>query len=74
MSKEPLTPEQIEEYKKSIDGMTQYDMGRLQRFAPIGHPIFDSRNEGLYEYFQEKFKSLGGMTPGLSKELGFNNQ
>lgn len=54
--------------KEQIDDLSHYDMGYLLRFAPAGHPFF---KEGNYEYFRERFEELGGMTPELSKRLGW---
>jgi hypothetical protein len=56
-------------YRDKIDEMSQEEMARLWRFAPPGHPIFDTRN-GLDKYFNERFKELGGWTPEISKKLG----
>lgn len=67
---ETLTDEQIEQWKRTIDTMAHRDMARLWRFAPSGHPIF--RNDlPLFEYFKARFQKLGGMTPAISKEIGW---
>ena len=66
----PLTPEAIESWKKDIDAMTQFELARLRRFAPSGHPVF-RMNEPLYDYFSKRFQLLGGMTPEISKALGW---
>jgi hypothetical protein len=67
---ETLTPEQLKEWEDRIDAMDAEDMARLQRFAPTGHPIF--RNDlPLYARFAARFKELGGMTPELSKRIGW---
>jgi hypothetical protein len=66
-----LTPTEIESWKRKLDAMDQVEMARLYRFAPIGHPVFNSDNN-LYEYFKAKFKELGGMTPEVSKEIGWD--
>jgi hypothetical protein len=55
---------------RKIDEMSQMEMASLQRFAPAGHPIFDCSNN-LSEYFKERFNKKGGMTPEISKELGW---
>ena len=55
--------------KKEIGGLSQYEMCRLTRFAPIGHKYFDS-SKPYYKYFKERFKKLGGFTPFISKILG----
>ena len=66
-----MNEEQIAAAKKEIDGMSQYSMASLQRFAPSGHPYFDMRNGDLSDYFQAKFMEKGGMTPEISKSLGW---
>jgi hypothetical protein len=65
-----LTESEIEQWKQKIDEMTQMECAELQRFAPSGHPVFRS-DSPLYEYFQAHFKSLGGMTPEISKAIGY---
>lgn len=70
MAEEMLTLEAIQAWSEKIAEMTQLEMARLQRFAPSGHPIFDSRYP-LYDQFAARFKSLGGMTPQISKQLGW---
>ena len=64
-----MTPKEIEQEKQKIDGMTQLEMARLWRFAPSGHPYFDSRLP-LHDYFAKRFAKLGGMTPTISKQIG----
>jgi len=56
--------------KAKIDAMTQVEMARLWRFAPSGHPYFLGGSP-LYEHFQARFKALGGMTPEVSKRIGW---
>jgi len=46
-------------------------MASLWRFSPSGHPYFDKRNGDLSKYFSAKFKERGGMTPEISKQLGW---
>jgi len=65
-----MTDQEIAKHKEDIDKLSQYNMAALQRFAPCGHPYFDMRNGDLSDYFQQKFKEKGGMTPGISKSLG----
>lgn len=66
-----MTPEQIIKAKTEIDGMSQISMASLRRFAPCGHPYFDSTNGDLADYFEAKFKEKGGMTPEISKAIGW---
>lgn len=53
-----------------INGMSHVGMARLWRFAPPGHPFFD-RKRPYYEIFKKRFEELGGMTPEISKEIGW---
>ena len=53
-----------------IDAMSHYDMAVLHRFSPSGHPCFNMKN-AISSYFSEKFKLLGGMTPEISKRVGW---
>lgn len=64
-----MTDEQIIKEKAHIDTLTQIDMARLWRFASPGHPYFTAP---LFEYFRSRFVELGGFTPEISKEIGFN--
>ena len=69
MDKE-LSGEQIKMWEDEIAKMSQREMARFHRFTPSGHPIFDNRYT-LYETFQTRFKELGGMTPTISKAIGW---
>lgn len=55
-----------EEDKNVIDRMSQYQMAQQIRFAPVGFAHGD-----LGDYFMARFKELGGMTPEISKQLGW---
>lgn len=59
----------IQSWKGRIDQMSHQAMARLWRFAPAGHPCFDTRLP-LFKYFQERFQKLGGMTTAVSKAIG----
>ncbi len=64
-----MEEKEIEEHKKKIDEMSQTEMASLWRFAPVEHPYF--RNDlPLVEYFNARFKKLGGFTPEISKAIG----
>ena len=65
-----MTNKEIKEHKKIIDGMSQREMARIRRFAPAGHDYFNMTLP-LDEYFQNRFKELGGFTPALSKSIGW---
>jgi len=66
----PNTPEQIQDEKSKLDQLSQEQMARLWRFAPSGHPYFDS-SLPLFDYFINRFFELGGMTPSISKRIGW---
>ncbi len=66
-----MTEEEILNAKKNIDGMSQKSMASLWRFAPSGHPYFDNTLP-LHEYFEKRFKELGGFTPEISKSIGWD--
>ncbi len=65
-----MTENEIKEHKKTIDEMSQTQMASMWRFTPAGHPYFRS-DLPLFDYFQKRFKDLGGMTPGISKTIGW---
>lgn len=60
---------ELEEEFGKINSMSHIEMARLWRFAPSGHKYFDS-SLPYFEIFKERFKSLGGFTPAISKEIG----
>lgn len=64
----PETEKTVEELKSEIDRLTRVEMARLWRFAKVGHPYFQGE---LYEHFKNRFDSLGGMSPTISKEIGW---
>ena len=70
MSPNEFSDQDITDWKAKIDAMSHIEMCRLVRFAPSGHPVFD-RTLPLYEYFNERYKALGGMTPKISKTIGW---
>lgn len=65
-----MEEKQIQEWKVKINNMPHKEMARLQRFAPAGHPVFNTKLP-LWEIFDKRFKKLGGMTPQISKEIGW---
>ena len=56
---------------EKISQMSQLEMARIWRFSPPGCIYF---NEELpyYDMFVARFKKLGGMTPEISKRLGWD--
>jgi len=66
-----ITNDELEkEHIESINKLSQIEMARLMRFAPVGHIYFDS-SKPFYKIFSERFKELGGMTPAISKNIGW---
>lgn len=53
---------------KLIDNMTREEMARRWRFAPLHDPIFSSKPHS--DRFVKRFRSLGGMSPEISKRIG----
>ena len=62
-----LVPDPIIE---DINKLSQKEMARLVRFAPLGHIYFDS-SKPYHAVFKERFKNLGGFTPEISKKIGW---
>jgi len=52
--------------------MTQMELAELRRFAPAGHIVFT--NDALTEYFNKCFEAKGGMTPDISKAIGWGER
>ena len=65
-----MTEKEITDWKTKIDLMSQHGMAHFQRFAEPGHPIFQNDTE-LPDYFKKRFELLGGMTPQISKDIGW---
>lgn len=55
--------------KASIDSMTQEEMARLWRYAPAGSAYFEGE---VGRYFEQVFMDRGGMTPTISKKIGWD--
>jgi hypothetical protein len=51
-----------------IDKLTHFEMGRIMRFAPSNH---DFIKMPVFTYFQARFIRLGGWTPEISKQVGW---
>jgi len=65
-----MTAAEIQKHKEIIDKMSRVGMARRFRFDPVGSLYFDSTNP-LHKYFAARFKALGGMTPEISKRIGW---
>lgn len=66
-----LTKKEIAEWREKIEIMTRVEMARLRRFAPSGHPVFRD-DFPLYKLFEARFAELGGLSPEISKEIGWD--
>lgn len=55
---------------EKINSMSHFDMCWLYRHADVGHPYFVS-DTALCQVFSDRFKKLGGMTPEMSKLVGW---
>lgn len=64
-----MTEQDIAKHKADIDKLSQTDMARLWRFAPSGHIYFTLP---LAEYFKQKFREKGWLTPEISKAIGWD--
>lgn len=60
-----------ENLKKEIDGMSQTKMARIWRFHALDSKFFSNDNQEIAYYFAKKFKEKGGMTPQISKLIGW---
>jgi hypothetical protein len=56
------------EEKQKIDGLDQYGLCRIWRFAEVGNPLLQGDTG---EYFAQRLKEKGGFTPEISKQLGW---
>lgn len=57
---------------EKIKGMSHEEMARMWRFEPSGHEWFT--NPVLSQAFQVRFATLGGMTPEISKLIGWGDR
>ncbi len=57
-----------EDMKARIDAMSRIQMARIWRFAKTGDPLLQPPNG---DYFAKRFKSLGGFSPEISKQIGW---
>jgi hypothetical protein len=68
---ESYTDDQQRKMVRDIGDLTQIDCARLQRFAPAGHPYFRGDIPLVSKAFEARFKNTGGMTPEISKLIGW---
>jgi len=64
-----MNSKMYDEEKRKINKLSHYSLGHIYRFAPSEHPYMQHKD--LFNYFMERFQELGGMTPELSKQLGW---
>ena len=57
-----------DQQKAQIDDMSRLEMARLWRFAPRSHPLLEGETG---DYFRKVFGEKGGMSPEISKQLGW---
>lgn len=57
-----------EEEKGMIDSMSQYELAFKIRFSPSGDSLMCGASG---DYLMERFRELGGMTPEISKRMGW---
>lgn len=57
-----------------INKMSHEEMARLYRNAPPGHPYFDTTLPYNKVFDKRLFGELGGMTPELSKSIGWEGE
>lgn len=65
------TDEELDQLEAQINGMPQEKMAALRRFGPSGHPFFRS-DLRLWQIFEAHFNEIGGMTPAISKRIGWD--
>ena len=69
---ETFTDDQQRKMVRDINKLTQVECAQLTRFAPSGHPYFRSDMPLVSNAFGERFKAVGGMTPAVSKFIGWD--
>lgn len=67
-----LTKEQQDQQDQieKINTMSHVEMARLWRFGNINHKYFDN-SLPYHIHFAKRFAELGGMTPEISKYIGW---
>jgi len=64
-----LPPERLAQEEARIDAMTQAQAASFWRFAPSDDPII--QHPLLWERFVKHFREVGGMSPAVSKSIGW---
>ena len=68
---EEMDNERTEEHLSHIRTMSHVDMARMWRFTPSGHPYFNTDYPMLVNEFAKRWELLGGMTPEVSRLIGW---
>lgn len=69
-----MTPAEIQRHTEAINALSHYEMCRLWRFSKPGEcPYFDTSGP-LWPIFEARYRAFGGMTPQISKSLGWDGQ
>lgn len=61
---------EIEVCRNNVSKMSHEEMCRIYRFARSGSPYFDS-TKPFNAIFMARFNAFGGMTPEMSKKIGW---
>jgi hypothetical protein len=69
MDEKQYTQEEIEAEIAKIKAMDHFEMCRLWRYTPSGHPYFDNRLPFFQVFHDRLFGELDGFTPEISKAL-----
>jgi len=64
-----MTTEDLE--IERINKLSHLELARLWRFSPSGHPYFDSRLPYLKVVKDRLYTHFGGITPEISKQIGW---
>lgn len=65
------TSDKQKEWKDKIDGMSHRQMAECKRFTGGGRLPLPFMDPVLSKYFNDRFKKFGGMTPAMSKLIGW---
>lgn len=61
----------IAEEIEHINNMSHIEMAKLWRFSDCTHNYFNT-DLPFSKIFEERFKKFGGMTPAISKRVGWD--
>ena len=66
-----MDEERTQQHLECIRTMSHLEMAQMWRFAPSGHPYFNTDYPLLTNEFAKRWELLGGMTPEISKLIGW---